>query len=40
MGPANNNGGLIRRTWGSLSRFREGTLILTIIGICILMSSG
>ena len=38
MGPANNNGGLIHRTWGSLSRFREGTLILTIIGICILMS--
>jgi ribose transport system permease protein len=38
MDPVNTKSGFIRRTWGSLSRFREGTLILTIIGICILMS--
>ena len=33
-----NGGGFFRRAWGSIRRFREGTLILTIIGICILMS--
>jgi ribose transport system permease protein len=38
MESVNKKGGFVRRAWGSLSRFREGTLILTIIGICILMS--
>jgi ribose transport system permease protein len=38
MDSAKNKAGFIGRAWGSLSRFREGTLILTIIGICILMS--
>ena len=33
-----NKGTFTRRVWGSLSRFREGTLILTIITICIIMS--
>ncbi len=36
--PADRGAGIARRTWSRLSRFREGTLILVIIGICILMS--
>ena len=35
---ADRGPGLAGRTWGRLSRFREGTLILTIVGICIVMS--
>jgi ribose transport system permease protein len=38
MDPVDSKGGFVRQTWGSLRRFREGTLILTIIGICIVMS--
>ena len=33
-----NKSASMRTVWGSLSRFREGTLILTIIAICIIMS--
>ena len=33
-----NKGTFMRTVWGSLSRFREGTLILTLIAICIIMS--
>jgi ribose transport system permease protein len=33
-----NGGGFLRAAWGRVSRFREGTLILVIIGICIVMS--
>lgn len=38
MDPVDSKDGFVLRSWNSLRRFREGTLILTIIGICILMS--